>query len=250
MYPEVIAATLKNKLHNVYFVYVVAKSLDASGNGCGLINHTDLLSIATQTLGVSESTAYRILQKGTGVFWRASKKGIIGLMSHGKAYRQIGIEMYSSLPVRMRLQHMGYNSGLYNGEWIKDVLLSIVASWDNGQSPLAVDTIAELTGICSRTVQRRLRCVEESKYGIVLLRHACHRTMCDNLNQNEAKARCSEMNAKTGVRHRTEPKDGKFAIVTQISNSYQLDGVERIGKRRRHRQLKHLRTRFNEVNYV
>lgn len=240
IYPEVAAAALKAKVHAAYAVFVVVKVFDSQRGGSGLVAINELVEIAKKTLGVSRSQAYRVISSGVGVFWRETKHKTVGLFSHLRAYHNLGIEMFSAKPVRLTVAQVGYGSDNYRGSDIKDLMVGCVASWDSGGSPIAVETIASLTGISSRTIQRQIQYMTNRSDGIVLDVDTCHKIKCDNINQMEAYALVQKLNSSGIVRYHSVPKDGKYAILERVGNIYNLTGVERLGRKRRHRHLKHL----------
>jgi hypothetical protein len=242
IYPEVAAASLKSKLHNAYAVFIIVKAYDEKNNGSGLIPLKKILQIAQSVLGISRSQAYRVLASGIDVFWRSPNKKVVGLFSHLRAYYNLGISMFASKPVRLTIGQMGYGSKFYNGNAIKDLMVCSVASWDNGGSPIAIDTISELTSVSSRTIQRQLR-VMSNNHGIVLEIMAGYRLKCDNLNQVQAKSQVQELNSRGMVKYHSIPMNGKFAILERVGNTYTIKGVERLGRRRRHRHLKSITSR-------
>ena len=238
IYPEVAAAALKHKLHSAYAVFVVVKMYDARHNGSGLIPLSLLVQITQKTLGISKSQAYRVISSGNNIFWRSSKKKIIGLLSHMRAYSRLGVEMFASKPVRMTIAQLGYGSKHYSGSYIKDLMVCTVASWDNGGSGITVDTISELTGVSSRTVQRQIKYMHHSTDEISLCVAPSYRLKCDDMNQIKAKHQVQKLNTDGCVKYHTEPKDGQYAIFERIGNVYIINGVERLGRRKRHIQLK------------
>lgn len=240
IYPEVAAAALKSKVHAAYVVFVVVKAYDVKRGGSGLISTNEFIELTQNTLGISKSQAYRIITSGIGIFWRQPKQKIIGLLSHLKAYYNLGIEMFSSRPVRLTIGQLGYASKHYNGSYVKDLLVSCVASWDDGDSSIAIETIADLTGVSTRTIQRQLKYMSHQRDGVVLDVTTCYTIKCDNINQIEANAKVQQLNSRGAVKYHSAPKDGKFAIWERVGNMYSLSGVERPGKKRRHRHLKHV----------
>lgn len=240
IYPEVAAAALKSKVHAAYAVFAVVKVYDSRRGGSGLVTINELVELAQKTLGISRSQAYRVIASGVDVFWRQTHRKTVGLFSHLRAYHNLGIEMFSAKPVRLTVAQVGYDSSIYNGAHIKDLMVCCVASWDNGGSPIAIETIAELTGVSSRTIQRQLKYMACRHSGIVLDVNTCYRVKCDNINQIEANALVQKLNSSGLVRYHSAPKDGKFAILERVGNIYNLTGVERLGRKRRHRHLKHV----------
>jgi hypothetical protein len=240
IYPEVAAAALKAKVHAAYAVFIIVKVYDSHRGGSGLVSIRELVEIAQKTLGVSKSQAYRVISGGIGVFWREPRHKTVGLFSHLRAYYNLGIEMFSSKPIRLTVAQIGYDSENYSGSYIKDLMVSCVASWDSGCSAIAVETIAELTGISTRTIRRQIKYMSCRSSGIVLDVSTCYKVKCDNINQTEANARVQQLNSSGMVKYHSAPKDGKFVILERTGNLYSLSGVERLGRRRRHRHLKHV----------
>lgn len=237
IYPEVAAAALKSKVCAAYAVFMVIKVYDAQRGGSGLVSNNELVEIAQKTLGVSRSQAYRVISSGIEIFWRKVKHKTIGLNSHMRAYHRLGVDMFSSKPVRLTIAQLGYSSNNYNGSYIKDLMVCCVASWDGGDSPIAIETIADLTGISIRTIQRQIKYMSHSN-GIVLSVTTCYKVKCDNINQIEANALVRKLNSGGVVKYHSAPKDGKFAILERTGNLYTLTGVERLGRKRRHKHLK------------
>lgn len=240
IYPEVAASALKAKVHAAYAVFVIVKVYDSRRGGSGLVAINELVEIAQKTLGVSKSQAYRVVSSGVGVFWREPRHKTVGLFSHLRAYYNLGIEMFSSKPVRLTVAQIGYDSDNYSGSYIKDLMVCCVASWDSGGSAIAVETIAELTGVSTRTVRRQIKYMSCRPNGIVLDVSTCYKVKCDNINQIEANARVQQLNSNGMVKYHSAPKDGQYAILERVGNIYNLAGVERLGRKRRHRHLKHV----------
>lgn len=244
IHPEMVAAALRNKKHNAYAVFVVCKQIDTLRKGSGLLSCDEILNITQKTLGVSKSQAYRIVSSGYGVFWRPPKNKLIGLFSHAKTYRNLGVDMFDSNPVRMTLGQMGYDSGVYNGTHLKDLFVSMVASWDAGKSPIAIETIGKLTNISPRTVQRHVRCMSSSQInGVTLNILSGYRVKCDNLNQDQANNQVRQLNSCGVIKYHCEPHEGKYAVMERVGNLYTIVGLERLGRRRRH---KHMRSMSNQ----
>jgi len=240
IYPEAAAAALKSDVHSAYAVFIIVKTRDTHMGGSGLISTNEFIKIAQKTLGVSRSQAYRVLSSGVGVFWRQARRQTVGLFSHLRVYCNLGIEMFSSKPVRMTVGQMGYDSKHYSGSYIKDLMVCCVASWDNGHSPIAMETISELTGLSVRTIQRQLRYMSCREDGIVVDVSTCYKVKCDNINQVDANEQVRKLNACGVVKYHSAPRNGKYAILERVGNAYTLTGVERLGRKRRHRHLKHV----------
>lgn len=239
IYPEIAASALKAKVHAAYAVFVAVKVFDSRRGGSGLVSINELVEITQNTLGISRSQAYRVISSGHDVFWRHTRHKTVGLFSHLKVYYNLGIEMFSAKPVRLTIGQLGYGSGNYSGSYIKDLMVCCVASWDGGESSIAIETISELTGISCRNIQRQIKYMSCRTNGIILDVTTCYKVKCDNINQIDANYKVQQLNAGGMVKYHSAPKDGKFAILERVGNIYTLTGVERMGRKRRHRHLKH-----------
>ena len=68
IYPELAASVLANKEEDVFFIWLLAKKVDESGNG--IVPLKKIFEIVNNCLGLKSNYVYTKIEKGIDLFWR------------------------------------------------------------------------------------------------------------------------------------------------------------------------------------
>lgn len=227
LYPEVLAAVLKNKEEDVFCLWLLAKKINFQNNG--LIKVEEILNIAKLSLGLNSTFVYSKLQKGVGLYWRqpVGQKGkkIVGLFSLDNIVKRLQPEITRSKPIIVNINIL--KSDVKN---IRNLFISIVAGRYIDNRPLSLASLSENMGLSERTIQEALRNSPyiKNNYNYILISEDKIRNNLTDIIRKENKSSA----------YRIQQSNDNFQLLKQIANSYTLLDFDRLPLKKRPKCLK------------
>jgi len=246
-YPELAAAALLKKEHDLYSCWTVLRSLDqikeanSSGinhRGNGMFNLKAMLEILTYVLGITEKYAYQIIQDGAGKYWNkpGGKNGqkICSLIGVKNVVKYLNPTMPRIEPFSIPLKYVWndpYTEIHPNSTNIKYLLVGLIAARFKDRRPVTAASIAEWTGLSIRTVKTALAtCDHLHKYENWKLKseHKAYQQISKQFDE----LKCF------GTGARIVPVNENWGIVEQLGNTYIFPEFQRLPLKHRPKDMK------------
>jgi hypothetical protein len=234
--PELVAAAMSAKCLDLYLVWLVVKSSDRTGRG--IVSVADLYYACGNVLGLtSNSQIYAKFKQGVGLFWHApsGKRGrrVTGLVSRKHVFDYLDPTMGRRRPYVLPWSAVVCDDKSQKG-WgdLRALMMAVVASC--GDSPISNQTLRQQTGASLATLKRLKSACPHLK----TTRNYAVSAICDT--PERAKAQARGLAAVAGGRrpYRVALLRGKYYVMRQIGNTYNLPEPNRLPLRARIKALK------------
>lgn len=230
LYPEVLAAVIKNKEEDIFCLWLIAKKIDYDNKG--IVNQNELLNIAKLTLGLNSTHTYTKISKGIDKYWRKpfgkNGKKILGLISIDKIVDRLKPDITKVKPVVVDLNI--FKADGKNLKNIRNLFISIVAGRYHDNRPLSMYSLIHNLGLSENTIRNAI------KNNSYLKINSNYKVLLKNSDKQEID-KLKRIN-KNPLALSVISKDGIFCLLEQIGNSYELIDFERISMKKRPRSLK------------
>lgn len=233
LYPELIAASLKNKEGELYVVWSVLKASDKIAYGSGTIEIINILDFIRQICGIEQSRAYDLFNKGIGKYWNKPGRNTQGEKVTTLVGRQNLIKRLQPTSTRSEpFVFTQYKLEFESTTELKNLLIAMIASRYVDMRPVSIQSISNITGQSISTVKRAIKnCPDINSY-VNICTLSVHSTI------SEAKAAFNVIARDKPGAYKIQEQNGFYAICRQLPNMYTLCAPERLPLRKRPRELK------------
>ena len=230
LYPELIASYLRINLEKEFLVWCVIRTV---GDSTGIVNYSDIVNIISNIYNISKTQSYQIAKNGINIFWRKSnnnkKSQNCGLVSLNNVIKHVDINISKTKPFEIPTKIFFHTSAKEN----KNLLIALVASRYAEYKPLSIKIIAENTGLSETTVRNAL--------------HQCpYVKIISNFKIIESFTNLSDaqINWNNNLRYKIENINGKYNLLRQDANFYEIICFDRKSVKSRPKELKNKTINF------
>ncbi len=230
IYPELVAAAMKNKELDIYICWCILRALDIQRGGSGHYSVAAMGYIAHIALGIGTTQMYAKIKKGEGKYWTSPKgqkgKRSSSLISISKVINYLQPTMTRTEPLVCRIGDLIPGGETRNWPTLRNFLVSVVAARHVRPRPVTRATIEEQTGLSRSTVFRRLSQGAETHLRVV--------KNCAKIHAGDTYAKAKDALAQILATEgganpwRIVKIEGHFFLVKQIANSYMLPEFTRV----------------------
>lgn len=232
LYPELIASFLRINLEKEFLAWNIIRTINDSA---GVVNYSDIVNIISNIFNISKTQSYQIAKNGTNIFWRKSnnnkKSQNCGLVSLSNVIKYADINITKTKPFEIPAKIFFQTSAKEN----KNFLISLVASRYAEYKPLSIKIIAENTGLSETTVRNAL--------------HQCpYVKITSNFNIIESFTTLDDVKSHriNNARYKIENINGKYNLLRQDANFYEIICFDRKSLKSRPKELKNKTNTFKE----
>jgi hypothetical protein len=233
LYPELVAASLKQKEGELYALWSILKGMDKSAKGSGKIAVSDLIDFVRTVFGVEQSRAYDKFRQGIGKYWNKPGRDARGIKVTCLIGRAAVIERLN--PTSTRSEPFTFTVKNLESEDIhelKNLLISVVAARYIDERPISVQSIALMTGQSESTVKRAVKeCVDVNSIG-------GFQTISEHSSEHEARMACAKLSKDIPAAYKVQQHLNKYVVCRQLPNTYTLCSPGRLPLRKRPKELK------------
>lgn len=235
--PEIIAATSRKKIVDLYVVWAAIRAIDKYKNGKGTFSTDDVSFIMEIILGVQKKYTYTLIKKGIDIFWSKPigdrGKQRVFLIGMARVLERVQPEMTRTRPFSFKLYQLCEENRSSN---LKSLLVGAVASRHSGERPVTIASIGLDMGMSRSTIKRRMRSCADIKsqrnYGKVHIVQTQEKA-------NTVLTRLMNTVAFQGKKpFRVKQINSDYYILKQLANSYIMPEPRRLSLKYRPKELK------------
>lgn len=230
LYPEVLAAVIKNNEEDVFCLWLLSKKIDV--NNTGLIDVKEIINFGKLSLGINSNYIYTKITKGIDKYWRKphgkNRHKKIGLLSIDKIVNRLEPEITRSRPVVINVKNLQSN-GL-NSKYIRQLFVSIVAGRYDDNRPISIASLIHNTGLNRSCL---FDIIKNSPYLKIVNNYSVISVDYNKNNLNSVM-----QNSDCPWSYRIVENDGIYKLLKQQPNSYLLNDFHRLPYCKRPKSLK------------
>jgi len=238
VYPEIIAATLKENELDLYLIWAFSKKKDISGNG--ILEVSEIINIACVLMNLKSNYVYNKIYNGVDKYWSKifikNKKRYICLFSMKKIVNRLKPDLRKCKPFVIPMAF--FNRTDLSSKYLKNTFISLVAGRYEDGRPVSLEALVNNMGLSESTIRNAIKDsdVVETKSNYKEI-------------QNLSKLQLLEMKQ---INQKIIMREGKYVLIQQLPNSYHVDCFARLPYKLRPKELKvndRLLDNFTERKY-
>lgn len=224
VYPEIIAATLKENELDLYLIWAFSKKKDISGNG--IIEISEIINTACVLMNLKSNYVYNKIHNGVDKYWGKifikNKKRYTCLFSLKKIVNRLKPDLRKCKPFVIPMSFFD-KTGL-NSKYLKNTFISLVAGRYEDGKPVSIEALVHNMGLSESTIRNAIK---ESE--VVETR----------LNYREIKnLTLLQLLERKQLNQKIIMRAGQHVLIQQLPNSYHIDCFARLPFKLRPKELK------------